>query len=423
MMTARGAGGVPPEGITRERRAAAGKALAVFLGAMALLTWTNRILENMTIATVSTASIQRGSLEIQVSASGTLAARTLIPVYAPESAKVTRVNASAGASVNAGDPLFTLDYTDIIKSSSDALDNARADLDSKRQSLDWAAADLPASAMSRLNDRLANLDALAEKLDEANASGSPEAIAKALSNYDEEKRRLDGDKAIRDYMAKLDALEASQRKYGDAEEDYQSVMSAVDGDGLFVVTAPGSGTVTKVSASVGSMSSPASAAVMIADADGGLTVSITVAEDQAAAFTVGDAATVYAGETAYQAAIESISPSAAQAGSFDLAFALPSAAGAPGVSATVRLSKRSASYDTIIPLSALRVDGDGDFVYAISQNTSALGTVTTVSRVGVTILEQDNTRAALAGGLSQRDTIVARSDRALGDGDRVRLEE
>jgi hypothetical protein len=174
---------------------------------------------------------------------------------------------------------------------------------------------------------------------------------------------------------------------------------------------------------IGSTASPSSAAVMIAEADGGMSIAISVTEDQAAALAVGDNATVYAGGASYQTAIESIAPSTSKSGSFDLTFPLPSAAGVPGASATVRVSKRTANYDTIIPLSALHSDSDGDFVYTVSQDTSALGTVMTVARVDVTILDQDNNRAALNGGVSQRDTIVSRTDRGLSDGDRVRLEE
>jgi hypothetical protein len=58
-----------------------------------------------------------------------------------------------------------------------------------------------------------------------------------------------------------------------------------------------------------------------------------------------------------------------------------------------------------------------------SKDSGALGVQTTALRADVSVLEQDATRAAVTGGVSQRDTIITRADRSLSDGDRVRVKE
>ena len=93
------------------------------------------------------------------------------------------------------------------------------------------------------------------------------------------------------------------------------------------------------------------------------------------------------------------------------------------MSANVEIRKRTQNYDLLIPLSALRKDNYSYYVYIIEQSEGALGAETTVARMDVSLLEQDSTRAAVRGGIGPRDRIVARGDRELHDGDRVRVKE
>ncbi len=435
--------GTDPEAVKGNKtRALAGKALLGFIALMVALTWANTMLQEMTIATVTSAAVQRGALEKQITASGTLSAAVSVPVIAEESARVLAVYATAGKLVAAGDPLFRLDYTDVVKTKADAVESARTDVASKQRTLDWAAADLPQTTLTRLAERQASIAQYQAALtkaqaayDEASAAGENSAAAytagrtleSAQYAYDTEKRRLDSDTTVRDYITKAEDLEKSKTTLADAEQAYADCLALLDDPDAqtptLTLTAPVDGSVTSSGVSVGAMVSTSAAAMMLSDQSGGLELRVQVDEDSAAEMAVGDSATITVADQQFECQVQSLAAMTDKAGMYEAAFLLPGDAGSVGVSATMRLRKRTSNYDVIIPLSALRSDSDGDFVFVVEQSESSLGARMAVRRVDVYVLDEDSSRAALQGGISQRDTVVARGDRDISDGDRVRLAE
>ena len=478
-----------------QTRASAGKALAVFIALMIMITWANTMLQEMTIATVSTTTTQRGSLEKNISASGTLTAEVSVPMIETEAARVLAIYASAGVRVSAGDALYALDYTDIVKTKREALEKAIEDAGKKQRTLNWAAADLTRAAVARLEERLARLetlegeyesaletyeDALAkkteaeytlegndhseleinkdeqieysmdEKKQEVNSINAQEdhgtfadhylndeqsqeiitakqAMDRAKYQYEAEKQRLDGDTSVRDYINKKDELVAAEEALRNAElelTDLLATVACLDNDSYMrIVVSPVDGYVVSNTLSVGSMLSTNAPAMTISDQSKGLKLRVTVDEDSASEILIGDAANITVGTDAYQCNVLSIALSNDKQGMFDLDFLLPGDAGSVGISASMRLRKRTESYDIIIPLTALREDDDGNFVYVVEQRQSSLGARMSVRRVDVYVLDTDSNRAALQSGVSQRDVIVTRGDRELSDGDRIRIEE
>lgn len=436
----------PDERKGTKTRSMAGKALAVFFIIMVALTWANTMLQEMTIATVSTTTTQRGALEKQITASGTLSAALSVPIIETESARVASIYAQAGIHVTVGAPLYRLDYTDVVKAKQDALQTAQEDLGKKQRSLDWAAADLSSSVVARLDERLqtvaalkeaylaaqeAYLDAFAMYADDpenAELTSAKQALSQAQYQYETEKRRLDSDSSVRDYLNKKDEFANAETALAEAERELLEVIAAIEDpqeDGLYyrTVFAPVDGYVISSTLSVGAMVSTNSPVMMLSDQSQGLELYVTVDEDSASEMAIGDSASITVGNEVYQCNILSIALSTDRDSMFDIGFLLPGDAGSVGISATMRLRKRTQNYDVIIPLSALREDSDGNFVYVVEQQQSSLGVRMSVRRVDVYVLEQDSTRAALQGGVSQRDTIVLRGDRDISDGDRVRLEE
>ncbi len=426
----------------KKTRALAGKALAGFLAVMVLLTWANTMLQEMTIATVTPTSIQRGALEKQITAAGTLSAAVSVPLIVDDSARVLDVYVTTGSLVQAGDPLFRLDYTDVVKSKQDAVDTAQETLASKQRALDWAASDIPQTTLTRLIERQqvvaaykTTWDQAVDAYEKAAAGGaeSTEALAAkralelALYQYESEKRRLDSDTSIRDYLTKSDDLEKAKKSLQDAEQEVADCLALLDdpqGDALArTFIAPVAGSVTSSAVSVGSMASTSSAAMMLSDQTGGLELRVQVDEDSAAEMAIGDEASITVSDQVYQSQILSLAAMTDKEGMYEASFLLPGDVGSVGVKATMRLRKRTQNYDVIVPLTALRSDDDGDFVYVVEQQDSSLGAKMAARRVDVYVLDQDSSRAALQGGLSQRDTVVARGDRNIQDGDRVRLSE
>lgn len=440
----------PNEEKGNKTRRMAGRALLVFFALMIALTWASRMLEEMTIATVTVANIQRGALEKQIRVSGTLTASQTVPVVPDDSARVLNVYVKTGADIKAGDSLFRLSYTDAAKASYDALQTARQSRDKMQQTLDWAGADLGVATVNRILQRIESVASLetAYRAEEASVSAvenpsqtQTSRLAQLRNTYETEKRLLDSDKTARDYIGKLDDAANAADKYADACDDFLSMMRTIDGmpelatvDAALSEYTPGkeytrtytaevTGTVLELSLAAGSMASTSSPALTLSDLSGGLSLSVTVTEDEAEEMAVGDMAQITIGSQRYDSPIESIVAAADGQSASEVSFSLPQDAGAPGSHAEMLFTKRTQNYDIIIPLSALRHDSDGDFVYSVEQVQGALGAKMSVRRVDVHVLDQDSGRAALQSGVSQRDVIVERSDRNLQDGDRVRLSE
>lgn len=426
-----------------QTRASAGKALLIFLIVMLALTWGNTMLQEMTIATVSTTSVQRGSLEKQFTASGALSASVSIPIIAEESARVLEVFVQEGQTVSAGDALFTLDYTDVLKGKKDAAQSALDTVSSKQRSLDWAAADLSTQSLARIGERQENVQALADACAQADdayrqaaAARGPDdpvtleakkALDQAQYLYETEKRRFDSDTAIRDYITKSEDLAAAQEDLAAAEREYADVCAMVeesaDGKYTHTIVSPVYGNIISSSLTVGSMAATNSASMMISDLSAGLELRVEIDEEDAGELAIGDSASVTVGDKRYDCPVVSISSSASSQGKSELSFLLPGDAGTPGMNADMDIRKRTENYNLIIPLSALHSDSDSDFVYVVEQEEGSLGSRMSVRRVDVYVVDSDSTRAALQSGVSQRDSIVTRSDRSISGGDRVRLED
>jgi hypothetical protein len=165
----------------------------------------------------------------------------------------------------------------------------------------------------------------------------------------------------------------------------------------------------------------ASAALTWADMSSPLSLTVYLSGEEAASvLQPGDTAQITAGGTTYRS---SILTAVENPDSLEVTLLLPEGAGAPGMSADVRISKRTSNYDLLVPLTALHQDNTGYYVYRLTTRQSALGMETRVSRADVNVIDTDATRAALQGGISFGDMLVARSDRAIADGDRVRSGE
>lgn len=453
-------------------RAKAGKALVIFLAVMAILTFASNTLQEMVVPVVTPIAPQRGTLEKRIDASGTLASAKSVPVVIEEAARIADVLVKEGAKVLAGEALMTLDYTDIAKDKYHALLEAINSFAAKQQAYDWAAADISTQALDTLDKRRSDLSAAEEALLraeeallQAHESGDPALLAQAEQKVQDaqdkvayQKRRLDQYITPRSYISSGRELVVAREAMDSAARDFFGIMDELDmnpyaADGSMealidkalravydggqvadaipyyfgadykrTVHAPVSGEVSSVSAEAGHLVSTGTPVLMLSDLSGGLSLTVTVSEDEAAEMVVGDMAGIIIGDNEFEYPIVSIAASKETGGSYDVAFVIGSGYGAVGQRATMRFRKKTKSYDLLIPLSALREDSAGTFVYVVDKQEGSLGAQVSAKRVDVYVLDQDSTRAALQSGVNQRDLIIARGDREIQDGDRVRLE-
>ena len=96
---------------------------------------------------------------------------------------------------------------------------------------------------------------------------------------------------------------------------------------------------------------------------------------------------------------------------------------AAGAQLTISIGERSASYDLVIPNSAIRSDSNGKFVYVIQAKNSALGNRYFARRVNVEVLASDDNNSAVTGNLDYGDYVITTSSAPIKSGDQVRMAE
>ena len=94
-----------------------------------------------------------------------------------------------------------------------------------------------------------------------------------------------------------------------------------------------------------------------------------------------------------------------------------------GASAELNFTRKSQPYSCCVPLPALHLDEKNQpYVLVVEPVETVLGTQMQARKVSVTILEQNETTAALAeGAVHSGQQIIVSADRAVDDGSRVRV--
>jgi hypothetical protein len=85
------------------------------------------------------------------------------------------------------------------------------------------------------------------------------------------------------------------------------------------------------------------------------------------------------------------------------------------------VGQKSASYDCIVPNSAIREDNNGKFVLIVESKSSPLGNRYVATRVDVQVLASDDTQSAVTGGLSGWEFVITTSNKPVEAGKLVRL--
>lgn len=84
--------------------------------------------------------------------------------------------------------------------------------------------------------------------------------------------------------------------------------------------------------------------------------------------------------------------------------------------------KTAGSYETLVPLSALREEQNAAYVLAAEVRAGILGDQYTAIKVPVTVLDQDEDYAAVEGAIGVDTLIISESNKYVEAGDRIRLE-
>ena len=260
-----------------------------------------------------------------------------------------------------------------------------------------------------------SVDNQQEKVDNLTSAASAAETVKSAKTALEDKlfEVNQGDTASLDMQAAKKAIE-------DAKENIAKLTKDADAQ---EVTAKVGGTIATVSVTAGDTASADTPIATINQTDRGFTVKITVTNDQAKKVKVGDTAELvnYWGDAT--ATLETIGndPQNPQKNRL-LTFRLTGSDLQPDSNITLAIGQKSASYDAIVPTSAIRTDNNGSFVLAIVSKSTPLSTRYTATRVDVQILASDDKSSAVSG-IGSGEFVITTSTKPIEAGTQVRLAE
>lgn len=223
------------------------------------------------------------------------------------------------------------------------------------------------------------------------------------------------------------SLLAAEQEITKQEESITRLQQLQDDGGKII--SPVDGTIAELAVKSGDVLTENAIVAKIAAGDESMELVATVSANDVKQLKTGIYAEMYASNMWASGTVKGIKkattegmPSNSQ--SYEVTFSIDG--GNPfqiGDSVQVTIRQTSQRYYTIIPISSLREDSNGKFVFILEEQSGALGTKQIVRRVDVTVQESNETQAAVNGSLSDWDKLIERGDRPLNDGDRVRIKQ
>lgn len=217
--------------------------------------------------------------------------------------------------------------------------------------------------------------------------------------------------------------QVGQITYDQMEFTLSKLEELLEAEGI--ILSPVDGIVLRCQVQTGEKTSDTTA-MLLADLSQGCKFSGLVTEEQSKYIGVGDRVTLQASSTGKRyedLPVTTISTSQEVGGGYRLTVQLPANTLSHGATAELRFTRKSQAYSCCIPVSALHLDDRNQpYVLVVEQVNTVLGSQQQARKVSVTVLERNETTAALADGvLSSKQQIIVGSDRAVDSGSRVRV--
>lgn len=168
-----------------------------------------------------------------------------------------------------------------------------------------------------------------------------------------------------------------------------------------------------------------SAAVLLADGSHGWNFRVVLSEEQAGAIKAGDTVTLIfqnGKKKKDDCPVSSIQQT--KEGMFEAVAKVSEDEHFLGEAGTLEKTDQSGQYSCCVPLSALYSDNNRDYVLLMRETDTILGKEWRVVKREVTVVDQNETDAALEeGALQEEDRFVVYANKAVQSGDKVRLLE
>lgn len=192
------------------------------------------------------------------------------------------------------------------------------------------------------------------------------------------------------------------------------------------VKAEADGLITKIQITTGEKTSDTTA-ILMADLSRGSRFTAEITKDQEEYIGTGDLVTLRGNskkQVIEELAVESVMADDENDSIYYVTVQIPedSEVFELGAAATLEYSKKSEAYPVCVPLQALHLDEKNQtYILVPDQYETILGTELKARRVSVTVLEQNESYAALEEGVvTSQDEVIVSSDKSVDAGSRVR---
>lgn len=286
------------------------------------------------------------------------------------------------------------------------------------------------SGYNQIQQQLATFDAKTQGLKQA-----ADAAAQAVTDQQAVVQKLtdagSAAETVKSTKASLEELLFNQQLGDSSYLDMQAAKETIEkkrkaleeltanADELEVKAKVG-GVVASIEVTAGNSIGPDTPLAKLNVADRGYTIKISVTAEQAKRVKVGDKADVvnYWGGNV-EAVLENIARDPNTSGNNLLVFKLTGDVD-PDTNLTLSIGQKSASYDALVPNSAVRTDNNGTFVLALTSKSTPLSTRYTATRVPVQVLAQDDTMSAVSG-IGAGEFVITTSTKPIEAGTQVKL--
>lgn len=244
---------------------------------------------------------------------------------------------------------------------------------------------------------------------------------------DKQKALQEKQQELTDYLTSMGVsmdLNEKLQAVRDAEEQVAKLEAEVEGSEIL---APISGTIIAVNVTSGKDTPGKDMALFTMQPEGdGYSMSFSVTNEQARRLSVGDVAEPV-NSWRYddmEIILESIRPDKTNPSQNKLlVFSVSGDNVAANQSLNVSVGQKSATYDMVVPNSAIREDNNGKFVLIVESKSSPIGTRYTATRVDVQVVASDDTKSAITGALYGWEFVITTSTKPVEAGQQVRLAE
>lgn len=222
--------------------------------------------------------------------------------------------------------------------------------------------------------------------------------------------------------ARLDAIEEAEKKVAECTAEVEKELAKVKGA---TITADISGIVNSINVVAGKTFQYQETLAVLQPEGQGCTMSFSVTNEQAKRLSVGDRAELV-NSWRYDdlnVVLTSIKPDKSNPSQNKLLTFSITGEIVAGQSLSVSVGQKSATYDFIVPNSALKEDSNGKFILIVESKSSPLGNRYIATRVDVEVIASDDTQSAIRGGLMGYEYVITTATKPVEAGKQVRLSD